>query len=151
MTAIAHMETVPRGPLAAAASEKPIAIRLGQQELDEALRFARAEDMPAGNFARMVYLLGLGEYSRQGYLTLQADVAQPARSRWQAASGLVNDKPIAMRLLPHERVDAIEMAALESRRPGNFARAVFRMGMAVYRGRVQQRMAAVPAVGAISM
>ena len=131
--------------------DKPIAIRLGQQELDEVLQLARAEDRPAGNFARMVYLLGLAVYREQGFLSLQSDAAQPARSRWQAASGLVNEKPIAMRLQPHEQAAAEEMADKESRRPGNFARAVFRMGMAVYRNRMQQRRAATPAVGAINI
>ena len=48
--------------LVVSAVNKPIAIRLGQQELDEVLQLARAEDRPAGNFARMVYLLGLAVY-----------------------------------------------------------------------------------------
>ncbi len=136
--------------LVVSAVNKPIAIRLGQQELDEVLQLARAEDRPAGNFARMVYLLGLAVYREQGFLTLQVDVAQPARSRWQAASGLVNEKPIAMRLPPAEQADVEEMARNESRRPGNFARAVFRMGMPIYRQRIQQRAVATPAGGAVS-
>ena len=142
--------TTPHTHLAVSVVNKPIAIRLGQQELDEVLQLARAEDRPAGNFARMVYLLGLAVYREQGFLTLQADVAQPARSRWQAASGLVNEKPIAMRLPPAEQADVEEMARNESRRPGNFARAVFRMGMPIYRQRIQQRAVATPAVGAVS-
>ena len=81
MTATANLQTSTRAALAVASVDKPIAIRLGQQELDEVLQLARAEDRPAGNFARMVYLLGLAVYREQGFLTLQIDVAQPARSR----------------------------------------------------------------------
>ena len=54
MTATANLQTSTRAALAVASVDKPIAIRLGQQELDEVLQLARAEDRPAGNFARMV-------------------------------------------------------------------------------------------------
>ncbi|WP_218240462.1 hypothetical protein [Comamonas fluminis] len=150
MTTTANTQPSPRAALASATVDKPIAIRLGRAELDEVLHFAHAEDLPAGNFARMIYLLGLAVYRQQGYLTLRVDMAQPARSRWQAASGLVNEKPIAMRLQPSEREAVETMASETGRRPGNFARVVFRMGMPIYRQRVQHLLADMPAFGAIS-
>ena len=148
MTPTANIQPSPPAALSSAAADKPIAIRLGQTELDEVLHFAHAEDLPAGNFARMIYLLGLAVYRQQGYLTLRADMAQPSRSRWQPASGLVNEKPIAMRLQPTEREAVETMASEAGRRPGNFARVVFRMGMPIYRQRVQHLLTDMSAFGA---
>lgn len=66
------------------------------------------------------------------------------RHRSGTLDGLVNDKPIALRLPREELAQAHAYADAEGRSSSNFARLVFLMGMQVYRehGRLSMPVAA---------
>lgn len=123
-----------------------IALRLAEAELSEALALAQTEGRSAGNFARLVYLMGMDVYRAQGYLAMPEGAAQPTRSRWEQRSGLVNEKPIALRLTAEELAEAQALAASEERTPGNLARVLFHMGMQVYRNTSRIVLSKAPAV-----
>ena len=139
-----HMTPSPGTPYSACRVPH-IALRLAAAELDEAQACAQAEGRTAGNFARLVYLMGMDMYRAQGYLAMPPQATQPQRSRWQTRSGLVNDKPIALRLTADELQQAQDLAAIEERTPGNLARVLFHMGMAVYRQHRRIHLPTAPA------
>lgn len=136
------------GTLDSTARVPHIALRLAAAELEEALACAQAEGRTAGNFARLVYLMGMDVYRTQGYLAMPEGAAQPQRSRWEVRSGLVNEKPIALRLTASEMQEAQALAAVEERTPGNLARVLFHMGMQVYRTKRRIHLPTAPAVAA---
>lgn len=139
MTTTTHMTRHRSGTLDSTARVPYIALRLAAPEREEALSCAYAEGRTAGNFARLVYLMGRDVYRSQGYLAVPAGTAQPNPGRFGMRSGLVNEKPIALRLTPEELREANALAAGEDRTLTNMARVLFHMGMAVYRkhGRIQ--------------
>lgn len=65
--------------------------------------------------------------------------AQITRHRSGAVGRLEHEKPIALRLMPAERLEALEKAAAEDRSASNFARLIYLMGMEQYkqRGRIE--------------
>lgn len=150
MTTTTYMTRHRSGTLDSTARTSHIALRLAAAELDEALACAQAEGRTAGNFARLVYLMGVDVYRLKGYLAIPEGAVQPQRSRWEMRSGLVHEKPIALRLTAEEMQAAHALAAVEERTTGNVARVLFHMGMQVYRehGRIKLRHA--PAVTAAS-
>lgn len=150
MTTTSTPMTHPPGLLDSAARVPHIALRLAAPELDEALACAQAEGRTAGNFARLVYLMGMDLYRAQGYLAMPQGATAPQRSRWQTRSGLVNDKPIALRLTADELQQAQDLAAVEERTPGNVARVLFHMGMAVYRQSRRLHLPHLPTAPAIA-
>ena len=150
MTAATNMTRHRSGTLDSTARVPHIALRLAAAELDEALACAHAEGRTAGNFARLVYLMGVDVYRLKGYLAMPEGAAQPQRSRWEMRSGLVNEKPIALRLTAAELQDAHDLAAIEERTAGNVARVLFHMGMQVYREHRRIQLPKAPAVAAAS-
>ncbi len=146
MTTATHMTRHRSGTLDSAARVPHIALRLAAPELAEALACAQAEGRTAGNFARLVYLMGMDVYRAQGYVAMPEGAAQPQRSRWEMRSGLVNEKPIALRLTAAELQEAQALAAVEERTTGNVARVLFHMGMAVYRQHRRIHLPTAPAV-----
>lgn len=148
MTTTTHMTRHRSGTLDSTARVPHIALRLAAAELDEALTCAQAEGRTAGNFARLVYLMGVDVYRQQGYLAMPDGAAQPQRSRWEVRSGLVNEKPIALRLTATELQDAHDLAAIEERTTGNVARVLFHMGMQVYRASGRIQLPTAPAMAA---
>lgn len=150
MTTTTHMTRHRSGTLDSTARVPHIALRLAAAELDEALACAHAAGRTAGNFARLVYLMGVDVYRKQGYLAMPEGAAQPQRSRWEMRSGLVNEKPIALRLTADELQEAQALATAEERTPGNVARVLFHMGMQVYREHRRIQLPKAPAVAAAS-
>ena len=148
MTTTTHMTRHRSGTLDSTARVPHIALRLAAAELEEALACAQAEGRTAGNFARLVYLMGMDVYRTQGYLAMPEGAAQPQRSRWEVRSGLVNEKPIALRLAASEMQEAQALAAVEERTTGNVARVLFHMGMQVYRAKRRIQLPTAPAVAA---
>lgn len=65
--------------------------------------------------------------------------ANLTRRHSAALGGLVNDKPIALRLEQKELEEAHKLAKAEGRSSSNFARMVYLMGVAEYRrkGRIE--------------
>ncbi|QKV52630.1 hypothetical protein [Comamonas antarctica] len=151
MTIAMHMTRHRSGTLDRPTRISHIALRLAETELVEALTFAQAEGRSAGNFARLVYLMGVNVYRAQGYLAMPEGAAQPQRSRWQQRSGLVNEKPIALRLTAEELAEAQVLAASEERTPGNLARVLFHMGMQVYRKTSRIVLPKAPAVAGLRL
>lgn len=148
MTTTTHMTRHRSGTLDSTTRVPHIALRLAAAELEEALVCAQAEGRTAGNFARLVYLMGMDVYRTQGYLAMPEGAAQPQRSRWEVRSGLVNEKPIALRLTASEMQEAQDLAAVEERTPGNLARVLFHMGLVVYRKHRRIHLPTAPAVAA---
>jgi hypothetical protein len=82
--------------------------------------------------------------------------AQMTRHRSGTLGRLEHEKPIALRLLPAERQEALNTADAEGRSASNFARLIYLMGMEQYkqRGRIELAPATVakvceaPALGA---
>lgn len=70
MTTTTYMTRRRSGTLDSTARTSHIALRLAAAELDEALACAQAEGRTAGNFARLVYLMGVDVYRLKGYLAI---------------------------------------------------------------------------------
>lgn len=67
--------------------------------------------------------------------------AQMTRHHSGTVGRLENEKPIALRLLPEEREEALATAAAQGRSASNFARLIYLMGMERYKERGQIELA----------
>lgn len=67
--------------------------------------------------------------------------AQMTRHHSGTVGRLENEKPIALRLLPEERQEALGEAKAQGRSASNFARLIYLMGMEQYKQRGQIELA----------